>query len=196
VKALRAEGAQAEGLDLDPKVIKYASATQPGTTFHLGELKDLKVGPYDTITAMNMLEHATNPKILATHVLDKLVPGGYFIGTTPNISSVSFAVLGAYWVGMLAPDEHVALFSPKPLERCLVEAGFTDSIHWPCIRNNLKGPLKGLNGLWRALRRKGAGSAVRYVMCWCLENVALTLTLFSRRSDAGENLFFVARKPG
>ena len=185
-------GMAAEGIDLDSKCIAYAKRLHPQGTFHIGRIEDLDRGPYDLITGMNLLEHVPDPKPFTETVSKMLVPGGIFIGVVPNISSVSFAVLGAHW-GLLSPSEHVTLFAPPTLSVCLRAAGFT-AVDWFCARNPLILPLQAVRQFLDLTRSTGWVSAGRYVV-WCaLENAARTLTALSRRTDAGEKLFFLARK--
>lgn len=191
VKALRRRGVAAEGIDLDPKCIAFAKRQQPEGTFHVGHLAGLEAGPYEMVTGFHVLEHAPDPKKLAEQILRKLVPGGVFLGAVPNIASVSFSVLGTYW-GFLAPLEHVTLFSPATLRRCLVAAGF-ERMEWKCAQNRLILPAQALRQLWQTARRAGVLGALRY-SAWCtIENWARILTRLSAKRDAGEKLFFMAK---
>jgi len=76
------------GIDLDTSQFKSnkAACFQANLDFDDLNLKDKKFG---LITAIEVIEHLENPGRLFYHVSKLLEEDGYFLLTTPNISSVS-----------------------------------------------------------------------------------------------------------
>jgi len=76
------------------------------------------------VTASEIIEHCPDPQILLTEVYRILRPGGLFWGTTPAANGLSFRLLGLKW-SVMAPPEHLQLFSSKGMKRLLKETGFS-----------------------------------------------------------------------
>lgn len=74
-----------------------------------------RLGTYDVISAIDLVEHMVNPfKLfeLASHCLS---PDGWFVLQTPRLDSLTAKILGRYWVCFIAPV-HVHYFSLQGLK--------------------------------------------------------------------------------
>ena len=73
---------------------------------------------FDVVSLMEVLEHVIDPEALLRGAIRLLRPGGALVGTTPNIESLNFRILGIGW-SVVAPPEHVTLFSSGALGQLL-----------------------------------------------------------------------------
>src|SRR5262245_31727970 len=77
--------------------------------------------PMDVISALEVLEHITDTDRFLSSIYDRLVPGGWVLISTPNISSLRNRVtvpLGAYPTGLEFRNiiHHVRLYNPAVLK--------------------------------------------------------------------------------
>jgi SAM-dependent methyltransferase len=123
LQAAIGEGWQAEGLDISPKVVEYASNL--GLKVKCSELEEAgyPAGQFDVVVASELLEHLTHPRRLITEVARVLRPGGLFWTTTPHARGASARALGLGW-SMLCPPEHLQLFSISGIKKLLSAGGF------------------------------------------------------------------------
>ncbi|MDQ3634323.1 MAG: class I SAM-dependent methyltransferase [Acidobacteriota bacterium] len=77
---------------------------------------------FDAITCTEVIEHVTNPKELLNEIVRVLAPNGILWMTTPHGRGFSGKLLGSRW-SVVAPPEHLNIFSIKSLKMCLEEAG-------------------------------------------------------------------------
>jgi SAM-dependent methyltransferase len=80
---------------------------------------------FDVITAAEILEHLSEPRLLLEEVARLLRPGGLFWTTTPHARGLSARVLGLQW-RCIWPPEHLQLFSAGGLKSLLREVGFRE----------------------------------------------------------------------
>lgn len=94
--------------------------------FH-GSLNEAKYPDhyFDVITSSEILEHLPDPNGDLREVARILRPGGLFWATTPSAKSLSFRVMKLGW-SVLAPPEHIQLYSKKGVTTMLKNAGFID----------------------------------------------------------------------
>lgn len=94
------------------------------TVFH-GELEAARYPNhyFDVVTASEIVEHLPEPQSLFNEVARILRPGGLFWATTPSVQSLSYRLMGVDW-SVVAPPEHIQLFSQKGVFRMLKSAGF------------------------------------------------------------------------
>lgn len=78
---------------------------------------------FDAITCTEVIEHVTDPKRLMKEIARILNPKGVLWMTTPHSNGLSGKLLGAKW-SVVAPPEHLNLFSKNSLRDCLDDAGF------------------------------------------------------------------------
>lgn len=80
-------------------------------------------GAFDVVTMIEVLEHVPTPRRLLGDVVRWLRPGGLLYLTTPNLRSLNGRVLGLTW-SIVAPPEHLVLWTRPALRRVVSEAGF------------------------------------------------------------------------
>lgn len=78
---------------------------------------------FDVVMSTEVIEHISEPAELAKSAYKLLRKGGLFWGTTPNGKGISANLLGEKW-SVIAPPEHIQLFSKSGLEKTLERAGF------------------------------------------------------------------------
>jgi SAM-dependent methyltransferase len=77
-------------------------------------------GTFDVITAIEVIEHVTDPVGVMTHVNSLLKPGGWFFLTTGNAEPHLRRLLNWSYVN---PDVHVGYFQPRTLATVYEKAG-------------------------------------------------------------------------
>ena len=83
-------------------------------------------GFFDVVSAMEIVEHVIAPRELVREAARLLRPGGALVMTTPNAASITYRVRGLNW-SVVAPPEHVTLFSPWALVGLVRNAGFLNT---------------------------------------------------------------------
>lgn len=78
---------------------------------------------YDVVISTEVIEHVSDPASLAESAYLLLRNDGLFWGTTPNGKGISANLLCENW-SVVAPPEHIQLFSKRGLEITLQRAGF------------------------------------------------------------------------
>ena len=91
VRLLRADGYDAEGVDISPEQVALARAVGLDQVRE-GDYRDIlkeRIGSLAAVTATDVLEHLTKQEVLEAfdHVADSLVPGGVFVARVPNAVS-------------------------------------------------------------------------------------------------------------
>src|ERR1700722_11966732 len=104
------------GIDRNPRLA--ASFDGTGIRYRAMELEPEFVleDRYDTIVMNNVLEHFLDPARVLEQCRRSLAPGGQILVSTPNATSWSHRVFGAYWSGLHAP-RHPHVFSPEAMQR-------------------------------------------------------------------------------
>ena len=81
------------GLDVSEFAIQQARMALPGATLSVGSATDIPFdGPFDLITAFDLLEHVPAPDLLAEAVIPRLAPHGHFIFVVPVYDGLVGAV--------------------------------------------------------------------------------------------------------
>ena len=125
LKAAHKHGWTAHGLDVSGNAVKHVRSL--GFEVFQGELRNAQFPEqhFDVITAAEILEHLSEPRVLLEEVARILRPGGLFWTTTPNARGLSARVLGLKW-RCVWPPEHLQLFSPGGLKGLLRDIGFRE----------------------------------------------------------------------
>lgn len=110
------------GIDIKKLDIDYEGLN---IYFKNGCLEDVEYPSnyFDLVSIDNVIEHAPDPLVFLNKINSILKPGGWVVGTTPNIRSIDAYSFGKYWGGYHIP-RHLYFFNSKTLERILRETGF------------------------------------------------------------------------
>ena len=111
------------GLDVSRKAVEHLR--RAGYDVFHGELLEAGYpeGHFDVVAASELLEHVTDPRTIVAEVARILRPGGLFWATTPNGWGLSARLLAKNW-SVVAPPEHLQLFTNRGIKSLLSQAGF------------------------------------------------------------------------
>lgn len=125
LQAARKHGWNAHGLDVSQNAVEHVRSL--GFEVFQGELQNAQFPAqhFDVITAAEIVEHLSDPRVLLDEVARILRPGGLFWTTTPHARGLSARVLGLKW-RCIWPPEHLQLFSARGLKGLLREVGFRE----------------------------------------------------------------------
>lgn len=76
---------------------------------------------FDVIVMWDFIEHVDDPTMVLSHAQKLLSDGGFLFIRTPNLNAVEFEVFGSSFHSL--KREHLNLFSPKSLSRCMLNSG-------------------------------------------------------------------------
>jgi SAM-dependent methyltransferase len=79
-----------------------------------------ELGPFDVITAIEVMEHVLDPAATIRRVAELLAPGGLFFYTTGNVAPHREKIDSWPYV---IPEIHVSFFEPRTMSRLLTDAG-------------------------------------------------------------------------
>lgn len=118
----RRNGFEPEGLELNSNAA--AVARRRGFAVHEKLIEDFEPAkPYDVAVLSNVLEHATDPRVMLGHVRRILAPGGQVWISLPNADSALARRYGRAWINWHVPF-HIVHFTRARLERLLAEENF------------------------------------------------------------------------
>ncbi len=110
--------AEVIGIDKDGGSIAMAqqSFAASGARFEIGQAEalDTMQNKFDAIVSFETIEHLARPELFLQHCHELLVPGGTFIGSTPN----SFTTANEF------NEFHLREFTPGGLQRLMWQSGF------------------------------------------------------------------------
>lgn len=149
MEAAARAGWDCDGVEVSKPAVEHAHSL--GLNAFHGELQDADFGDgtFDVVVMSEVLEHVTDPRGLLAEVRRVLRPGGLMWLTTPNCSGLSARLLRLRWT-VLAPPEHLHLFSRRGLLHLLESTGFSPT---RMVTENFN-PLEVVN----ALKARGASS--------------------------------------
>lgn len=124
-------GAAVTGVDAAPQniVAAAAHAAQSGlkVDYRAGELSAQKLGRFDLVTSMEVIEHVTDPAAFVAELVAHLKPDGLLIMSTPNRTAASKLLLveAAERLGQVPRGTHDwdQFLMPEELTQLLVDAG-------------------------------------------------------------------------
>lgn len=116
-------GWEVHGLEVSGPAVEQAR--EKGFDVIHGDLRSsgFRDGFFDVVAASEILEHLADPATDLREIARILRPVGLFWGTTPSATSISFKLLKLNW-SMLAPPEHIQLYSNIGASILLKHAGF------------------------------------------------------------------------
>jgi SAM-dependent methyltransferase len=118
------------GIDLSKEAVDKARSVSDGV--HCGRIETLpeSLGLFDTIIAVNLLEHLYDPLEFLKAAKRRLRRGGAMVIATPNAGSFWFYVMGRRWPSFKIP-EHVTFFNFQSLNLLFLKAGYPKTITIP-----------------------------------------------------------------
>jgi SAM-dependent methyltransferase len=124
LEAVRGRGWEAVGTEVSRGAAEAVAAR--GFDIRVGELPELGLpdGGFDVVSMVEVVEHVPDPRALLAQALPLVRPGGVLYVTTPHGCGISARLLRSGW-SVVAPPEHLQLFSVPGLRRALGAAGFT-----------------------------------------------------------------------
>ena len=122
-----------------------------GFDVRVGQLERLGLpqGRFDVVSLVEVVEHHPDPRALFAAAATLVRPGGAIYVTTPHGRGISARLLGTRW-SVVAPPEHLQLFSARGLQEALSAAGLR--------RRELHTHAVDPSELLRSLRSRGAGA--------------------------------------
>lgn len=157
------------GVDIKDLGINYQSLE---VKFQEGPLEKINFPRnfFDLVILDNLIEHVPNPKFFLKKVYRILKPGGWVVGTTPNIHSIDALLFGRYWGGYHLP-RHFYFFTSKTLRRLLQKVGFS----------NIDFPVNANPGDWcvsiQNFLRRNEGRMKKYKRGWYFPLMGCLFTL-------------------
>jgi 2-polyprenyl-6-hydroxyphenyl methylase / 3-demethylubiquinone-9 3-methyltransferase len=142
-------GARVTGVDAAPENIAVATAHAAQTglkiDYRAGELAAQKLGTFDLVTSMEVIEHVTDPAAFINELTARLRPDGLMLLSTPNRTAASKLLLveAAERLGQVPRGTHDwdKFLTPEELELLLKNAGL-EIIE---IRGISMSPFRGLH---------------------------------------------------
>jgi SAM-dependent methyltransferase len=123
LEKLRDRGWACAGVELSPAAA-YAR-TERGLDVRETSLEESRFpgASFDLVLASHLIEHVNDPASFVREAYRVLVPGGYFLVTTPNIAGFQARLFRNRWRSAIF--DHLYLFSAKTLSALLRQSGFT-----------------------------------------------------------------------
>lgn len=120
-----ARGWKVDAVELSAPLAARAQANNSQSRIVVGDIGDFDSAgrTYDAVIALDVLEHVLSPRDMLEKCFNLLKPRGLILLQTPNAQSLRFRMQGARW-NMLAPEQHLHLFSSRALEALLMTLGF------------------------------------------------------------------------
>jgi 2-polyprenyl-3-methyl-5-hydroxy-6-metoxy-1,4-benzoquinol methylase len=118
-------GFEPEGIDLSRVAIDLARPTVRSriTCGDVNTLLASDAGPFDVVTAFDIIEHTFEPPSFLEDVGRVLAPGGLLVISTPDTGHWLRPLMRRHWP-MLQPDQHTFLFSRRAMRALLVARGY------------------------------------------------------------------------
>lgn len=104
-----------------------------GLLIHPSTLTEVGLPPasHDVITMWNVLEHLHSPMENLARVAELLRPGGLFVFSIPNLSSLEARFFGRYWMGWELPRH---LYYPSlPMATQMLDQVDLEIVGWDCL---------------------------------------------------------------
>lgn len=176
--AARSRGWETHGVETS-RVAASRAEEIAGAQVHVGTLDTAQYpdGWFDAVTLWDVIEHVQSPSSYVARIQRLVRPGGIFALTTPNIRSVSYALLRRHW-WVVGPNDHIYYFAPRTMARLLTKHDF--AIHQMHT-------LETKPETWQQWLRYPA-------LQWLAPILSKVATPFLNRFLLGDELFVIARR--
>jgi SAM-dependent methyltransferase len=121
--AAERQGWSCHGVEVAPAALRHGAARGWTVSDNPVDSRFPAAG-FDVVTMVEVIEHVAEPDALLESAARLLRPGGLLFVTTPNAQSLNRRLLGQAW-SVVAPPEHLTLWSAAGLCQSLARAGFT-----------------------------------------------------------------------
>ena len=163
---------------------------------------------FDVICAWELLEHINNPKEYIKEINRILKPGGKFIASMPNASSITFRILKDDWEEIMPPN-HIYFFSKKFLRYVFAKHHFKNIKISCASKTELCPPLgiyaltakifglpmpKGLVDESVTFRKRGSLSPFKRVIYFLYYKISSIVSAPINLFGHGDSLLLVATK--
>jgi 2-polyprenyl-3-methyl-5-hydroxy-6-metoxy-1,4-benzoquinol methylase len=116
-------GFDVQGIEFSSSAIAAAAPSIRPRIFQ-GKLEDIPdKGPFDVVSAFDLIEHVHDPRAFLRRCAGLLRPGGVLLISTPDTGHFLRYLMRSRWP-MLQPMQHLSLFSRKALAGALRAEGF------------------------------------------------------------------------
>lgn len=136
---------RATGVEYVPAIAERASALCPEATILCGDFASFTPeqlgGDYDLAIASFVLEHVTDPWQVLQHIVDRIRPGGQFVGALPNVQHWSVTaplLLKGQWKYVddgIMDRTHYRFFTKSSIHELLCSSGLVNIRIRPVILN-------------------------------------------------------------
>lgn len=112
------------GTEFSTEGAEIARAT--GADVFVGGIEQISAEQkFDTVLAIQVIEHVYHPLTFVKQLMDHTQPGGHVMIATPDIGGVLRKAMGRHWPSFKVP-EHVGYFDFRTLSRLMDKAGLSD----------------------------------------------------------------------
>jgi SAM-dependent methyltransferase len=112
------------GTEFSPKGAEIARAT--GAEVFVGGIEQISAEhKFDTVLAIQVIEHVYQPLTFVKQLMDHTQPGGHIVIATPDMGGVLRKAMGRHWPSFKVP-EHVGYFDFRTLSQLMEKAGLSD----------------------------------------------------------------------
>jgi SAM-dependent methyltransferase len=118
-----AQGWRCHGTEIAPPSLRYGERRGWVVSADAAADERFPAHGFDVVSMVELLEHVPQPDALLREAAHWLRPGGVLYITTPNAASLNRRLLGLNW-SVVAPPEHLTLWTAQGLGRALGRAGF------------------------------------------------------------------------
>ena len=126
LKVMESHGLQALGIELNPRVAKYAVSKGLKVINEPLNEKHFSNKYFNLIVMIHTLEHIQNAEQTLKIIFQVLKPGGYLFVVVPNYGShVNRAIRRGAWYGFI-PGQHIWHFTKKTLKSTIELCGFKE----------------------------------------------------------------------
>jgi len=115
-------GMAVQGLDLSESAIQWME-NNLGIKGAVGFSSDAPEGPFDIITAIEVIEHVPNPRSFLDDLYERIKNGGILVIHTGANDTLTARLLGRRW-WYLNPPDHCSIFSRFSLRKIVTDSGF------------------------------------------------------------------------
>lgn len=121
-------GWSATGIELNPSAVQFGRAR--GLNIIDLPVEDFKTNDrFSAISMFDVLEHLPEPSVILEKAIQLLSDGGNIFIYVPNWNSATREILGIEKSHFIWPTHHLTYFTPKTLEKFLVQHGLS-VFHW------------------------------------------------------------------